>query len=320
MKPIKISQDYAKNAAQKLYEQLMAMNYIRSDKFTYSAEFPAVKQKNAITVNFTYEAYHQMFALINHFSSEVAWCGTVNRIDETHFQITKILLYPQTVTGATVNTDWGEYSMWYAKLPDEDFNNLHFQGHSHVNMGVTPSGTDMEDQWRFIDTMPMDSYEIFMIWNKRREYNVRVIDLKANVIYEGEDVNVTVGDFDSSRFLENADQIVKNKIATTPVYGATGNWTGNTGYSANAIGSNGGYSAGGAGASKVYGSTVTYPKTPLVGTKKEESKKTVTGSAAPKVPAKSNLAKYYEEHPEELEAVGNSSCWPYYNDIDAFQG
>ena len=39
MKPIKISQEYAKNAAQKLYEQLMAMNYIRSDKFTYSAEF-----------------------------------------------------------------------------------------------------------------------------------------------------------------------------------------------------------------------------------------------------------------------------------------
>ena len=309
MKALKITKDFAQKAAQDFYEKLMSLDYIRGDKFSYSTAFPTQKKTGAVTVNFTYEAYCQMFALIDHFSSEVAWAGTVNRIDDTHFQVTKILLYPQKVTGVTVSTDDGEYAMWYAKLPDEDFYNLHFQGHSHVDMGVFPSTTDMEDQWRLIGNLPDNSYQIFMIWNKKRDYNVRVIDLKNNVIYEGEDVNVTVGDFDQSRFLEAADGIVK-KTVTASAYGTTGNWTGGSYYGGRTTYNNTG----------TYGNNTVSDKPSINATnytatsKENPGKKTVTGSAAPKVaPKKTGLARYYEEHPYELEEYGNSSCYPYYN-------
>lgn len=315
MKSIKMTKEFAEQAAKDFYDKLMDLDYIRSDKFTFSAEFPTEKKPGCITVNFTYEAYHQMFALINHFNCEVAWAGTVNRIDETHFQITKILLYPQVVTSVTVNTDTSEYSMWYAKLPDEDFNSLHFQGHSHVNMGVTPSSTDMEDQWRLIGNLPKDGYQIFMIWNKRREYNVRVIDLAKNVIYEGEDVNVTVGDFDTARFLESADEIVKKSTPAASAYGGAGNWAGSTNYGGTSNYPYSGAYGNSPAAGKAYGSTADYKAVKNEIAKEEEKRKTVTGSAAPKVKSeKTGLAKYYAEYPDELESIGNSSCYPYYAD------
>ena len=214
MKPINITEQVAADMAREFIQELCKTGRVKTDSFSYKKNFASVK-KDAVEVNFTYEAYSQMFALIDHFDCEVAWRGIVNRIDKTHFQITKILLYPQTVTGTTVDTDQEEFSKWFQALPVETIRNLRFQGHSHVDFGVTPSSRDMEDQWRFIDGLKPTSYQIFMIWNKKRQYNVRVIDLADNVIYEGADVKVTVGDFDSTRFLEDADKTVRKRLYTS---------------------------------------------------------------------------------------------------------
>ena len=181
MKPINITEQVVADMAREFVQELYKTGRVKTDSFSYKKNFASVK-KDAVEVNFTYEAYSQMFALIDHFDCEVAWRGIVNRIDKTHFQITKILLYPQTVTGTTVDTDQEEFSKWFQALPVETIRNLRFQGHSHVDFGVTPSSRDMEDQWRFIDGLKPTSYQIFMIWNKKRQYNVRVIDLADNVI------------------------------------------------------------------------------------------------------------------------------------------
>lgn len=308
MRPIKMNEGIAQSMAVEMMQKVMALNGkdFRSDSFTYTKTFnQPVKDK--IEVNFTAEAYEQMFALINHFDSEVAWEGCVERLDKTHFRIYKIVLYPQEVTGSTVNTDQNEYEMWRQTLPDEIFNHLFFQGHSHVNMATNPSGTDISDQWRTIASLQPTNFQIFMIWNKRHEFYVRVVDMAANVIYEKEDCIVTVGTTDTAAFLAEADKLVKKK--EYPSY---------VNYSAGAGNYNGAsVNKGATAASTVYGAgqnIKTSQKT--AATLKGVPFKTVTGAAAPKVKGKSNLASYYAANPGELVESGNSSCTPFYEQFD----
>lgn len=164
-----------------------------------------------IEVNFINDAYSKMMALVDHFDTEVGWCGTVERVSSNKFRITDIVVYPQEVTGGTVNTDQGEYAMWYCSLSDEVFENLHFQGHSHVNMPPTPSGTDEADQRSTIESAGTAPFKIFMIVNKRRNYNIRLYDLENDVMYTTADILVTVGDFDKKKFLDSVKHFVKQK-------------------------------------------------------------------------------------------------------------
>lgn len=297
MQPIKMTDEIIRDVMQEFYSQASVLGNLQTDKFSFNKSF-SKPAKDDVEVNFTLEAYHEMCALIDHFSTEVAWHGLVKRLDKTHFQVTKILIYPQKVTGATVNTDQEEYTKWLYALKDEEFNAVRFQGHSHVNMATNPSGVDMQNQWDMINQLNSTDYYIFMIWNKRREYNVRVIDMADNVIYSGSDVKVTIGALDMKGFLEEAEALVK-KSAPVYNYGTT------------------------------YGSnTRTYPGGSFVGTtstattksaEKTETEasnpslKTVTGAAAPKVNKgnESNLMGYYKKNPNELSANWNSSCLPY---------
>ena len=291
MVPVRITAEMAQQMANDIMKKAADPKKFVCGKFTYTADFNK-SMPGAVEVNFTAEAYDQMFALINYFSSEIAWEGCVERLDETHFRITKIVLYPQKVTGVTVSTTDEDYSNWRMTLPDEIFNSLFFQGHSHVNMGVTPSTTDIADQWRTIDYLQPTDYQIFMIWNKRREFYVKVVDLAANRIYEGSDVKVTIGATDTDSFLEEAKRLVEKQVPVTNY-------------------SNGGY--------QYYSGGVLVGGDTANTTEKEEAKtatgtagfKTVTGAAAPKV---SNLMNQYRENPEVIESNYNHSCKPYLYD------
>ena len=303
-----MNQELIQSILQDVYAQVANLGNLESERLSFSKQLtkPA---KDAVEVNFTLEAYHEMCALIDHFSTEVAWHGLVNRIDKTHFQITKILIYPQKVTGATVNTDQEKYTNWLYELDDESFNTLRFQGHSHVNMGTTPSGVDMQNQWDLIGNLSDTDYYIFMIWNKRREYNVRVVDMAENVIYSGTDVKVTIGELDTKGFLEEADSFVEKSVATT--------------YSSYSSGYGSNYN--GAASTKTYaggafvgtaGTTAATEK-PTAKAETKPALKTVTGGAAPKIDApkskgsESNLMGYYQSDPDMLAANWNSSCYPY---------
>lgn len=297
MQPIKMTDEIIRDVMQEFYSQASVLGNLQTDKFSFNKSF-SKPAKDAVEVNFTLEAYHEMCALIDHFSTEVAWHGLVKRLDKTHFQVTKILIYPQKVTGATVNTDQEEYTKWLYALKDEEFNAVRFQGHSHVNMATNPSGVDMQNQWDMINQLNSTDYYIFMIWNKRREYNVRVIDMADNVIYSGSDVKVTIGALDMKGFLEEAEALVKKP---TPVYNY------GTTYGSNARTYPGGSFVGttSAATTKSAEKTETEASNPALNT--------VTGAAAPKVNKEneSNLMGYYKKNPNELLANWNSSCLPY---------
>ena len=171
------------------------------------------------TLHFLETAYMKMNALVDGFSSEVAWHGVAYRgEDETkdEYYITDILCYPQEVSGAKVDTDQQEYQSWMFELDDESFNNLKAQGHSHVHMGVTPSTTDEENQKEILTSLNDEDFYIFMIWNKKREKNIKIYDMKKNVLFEPSDVTVVIDDegIGLDKFLSDAKGMVKEKKFT----------------------------------------------------------------------------------------------------------
>lgn len=231
MKPIKMSPELYAGQLAELCKQFEAhakeVSLGSKQEFRYTWTMP--NAEGHVAVNFTPQAYNKMMALVNHFSSEIAWNGLVNRISDTEFEIYDIVVYPQTVTGATVSTDQARFEEWLDTLSDEDFAHRRMQGHSHVNMGVTPSGTDISDQERLVSNLRKDDYYIILIWNKREEYSIWVYDMAQNVVYDNADITVTVGGVDLSTFLDSAEKMLDRKTISYGVSGAgTYNWQTNT--------------------------------------------------------------------------------------------
>jgi len=106
------------------------------------------------------------------------------------FLIEDIFVYPQEVTGSTVNTDQTAYIEWLYGLDDETFSKLRMQGHSHVKMGVSPSGVDDAHRKQILEQLEQDMFYIFMIWNKSLMVHTLIYDMANNTLYEDKDVEV----------------------------------------------------------------------------------------------------------------------------------
>lgn len=184
-------------------------------------------------LSFTGLAFAKMKLLVSMFDSEVAWHGTVRRVgDKSDFLVTDIMLYPQEVTGVTVNTDQEAYEKWLYSLSDEEFNSNRFQGHSHVNMGTTPSPTDIEHQNKILDTLRDDDFYIFVIWNKKGDHFIKIFDLLNNIVFDTEDVVLKLEDDESGihKLYDDAKTLVTEHKYTYGAYGYGGYGSYGTGY------------------------------------------------------------------------------------------
>lgn len=212
-KIIRMTPEMIEEATARFQESLRKMN-CTDGKVQYSDTFKPTGEK--ATVWFTPSAYAKMIVLVKGYSSEVAWHGIAHRTgaeDACEYTISDILVYPQIVDGTNANTDQKEYEMWLMQQEDEVFNNIRMQGHSHVNMGVTPSAVDLAHQRKIVDQLEDDMFYIFMIWNKSFEYNARIYDLKKNVLFEPADVSVRmVGEEQGlAEFYDDSKKIVKHR-------------------------------------------------------------------------------------------------------------
>lgn len=220
-KPIFLTEEYVSAMVEEFRRNVAEAKMIDGKiTFTKSFDYTGADDTKAHVV-FRPAAYIKMLSLLKHFDSEVAWHGTVEREGEDKFIITDIVVYPQEVTGATVNTDQEEYQKWTMTLDDDYFNAMRMQGHSHVNMGTTPSSVDTNHQQQILAQLKGNDYYIFMIFNKRLEHTIKIYDYANNVMYEDKDVVVSVADegFDNASFLAEAGKAVKRKTYTAnPAY------------------------------------------------------------------------------------------------------
>jgi len=99
-------------------------------------------------------------------------------------------------------------------------NSLYMQGHSHVNMVTSPSGTDLEHQRNILRDINSSQFYIFLIWNKRDEKSIWIYDFAKNILFETPDVTVKLLDdgMGLQSFLRDARGMVQSKTyAPAPV-------------------------------------------------------------------------------------------------------
>lgn len=205
------------------FEEALKGVKLSDGKINFTKTFSNIQRK--ANLYFTELAYLKMLTLVREFDKEVAWHGIAHRCEdeEDAYIISDILVYPQEVTGATVNTDQEKYQMWLMNHDDDVFNNIRMQGHSHVNMGTSPSTVDNSLYDRILEQLDDDMFYIFLIWNKRNEKTIKIYDLAKNVLFETADVTVKVreDDIGMERFLKCAKEMVQDKkyTPTTPSHG-----------------------------------------------------------------------------------------------------
>ena len=202
------------------FEKFLAEIKITSGKATFSPTLPGADRKAKLY--FSEVAWLKMQTLIKEFDKEVAWHGVAFRSEEDNddYYITDIVVYPQEVTGATVNTDQEKYQSWLMELDDDTFNNMRMQGHSHVNMSTSPSQVDITHQEALLSQVSDDMFYIFVIWNKKGEKTIKIYDFLKNILFETSDITVEImnGDLGLSEFIANAKERVKDKVYTPPAY------------------------------------------------------------------------------------------------------
>lgn len=192
---------------------------------SFKVETPEPKNKDKIKVGITAEAYTKMKMLVANTKEECAWRGYVSHPTKNLYLIKDIYVYPQKYRGLHVESDDTKYPMWCAKLAHEQpdvYNHLRFQGHSHVNASVTPSGTDMDYYKEIINEIGDNDFYIFMILNKSGDMWINVFDKKKNIRYEKTDIytyiynaSVDLCEWTEKQIKENLTEMKYSNIITS---------------------------------------------------------------------------------------------------------
>jgi len=226
MKPIKLN-DAAKTEALERFRKMIEEYQGDSDLTIKITPESLLTNNNDIvkpTVFVTIEAYLRMTLLINQSSDELAWHGVVHKLDNNYL-IENILVYPQEVTGTTVDADEVKYAQWLMELPDNVINNLRFQGHSHVNMSTSPSGRDTSNWQKFLNLLQPGEFYIFCIANKKGEYHWVIYDTEKNVMFENKDITMKVVDADNNCITDWVSANIEQYITRKSYVGFSNNST-----------------------------------------------------------------------------------------------
>lgn len=217
MKPIILSAE-AKTTLMKEMIRTFATaldNYefnINENKFSYEKNF-SVKAKDKIIIRFTPQAYLRCLEMVKSYSSEIGWYGLIRKIGNLTYQVYDIIVCNQKVSGGRVITDDEDMIEFYETLTDDQAEFLHFQAHSHVNMGTSPSSVDLENQASTVKNMGGKGFYLFQIWNKNLDINSFLYDLDNNVFYDRNDIEVIVDD-DEFGSITGFINSLKDKVAS----------------------------------------------------------------------------------------------------------
>lgn len=225
-KPIKLTDELLERIQDEFVKNVKSMKMF-DGKISYTKNFKWDDSENdKAFVTFSPVAFAKMVMLLQQFDNEVAWHGVAYRDEKQGnlFYITDILVYPQLVSGSTVNTDQDKYQEWLYSFDDEVFNNLKMQGHSHVSFSTKPSGVDETHQEKILSQLDDDMFYIFMIWNKKFEHTIKIYDMLNNTLYEDSDITVYIGNegVDLDAFIKDAKELVKPKYQCYSGQGAYG--------------------------------------------------------------------------------------------------
>ena len=201
----------------KLIEKYNTTTFINTDVVDIKVDIKElleahIAEKHLIEPNIfiTPGAYVKMRKLVDATPTEIGWYGIVNKYPGLNevYVIEDIIVYPQKVTGATCVQDDDKMFEFEMSLTTEQVNHKRFHGHSHVNMGVTPSGVD--EQFYQDILSQVNDYFIITVTNQRNEYTVRFYDVANNILYSDLPIRVLE---DSGNALDIWYEEVKTKLS-----------------------------------------------------------------------------------------------------------
>lgn len=131
------------------------------------------------TVWYSPIAWEKIQRAVTKCPQEVGWMGVVEELENGDFHIDDIYIPKQTVHGA--ETDILPEDLAELACSLEDPSRLCYWGHSHVNMGVGPSGQDEEQTSEYLEHT---DFFIRGIYNKKGDSKVDVFDMRKEIVYQ----------------------------------------------------------------------------------------------------------------------------------------
>lgn len=154
------------------------------------------KDSRVGTLIITPNAWAKMMLLVAKYTTEIAWRGLIEKQEDGLYVVKDIVIYPQTVSGTTIITDYEKFDEWLESFTAEERKKMRFHGHSHVNMGVTPSQTDRDMRDGVISQIANKTGEnifyAFVIVNKSYAVSAEIFDISSNALFSTEDKSLEV--------------------------------------------------------------------------------------------------------------------------------
>lgn len=197
------------------------MDFNFSSTATAAATTPLIAPpaaKKAPKVFYAVGVLEQIKYIVDNSPKEVGWWGTVEKMDNGDYLITEIFVPKQTVSGSETDITPEAMAELAMQLINEgkDTGTLYYWGHSHVNMGVGPSGQDEAQVKAFLLDCPLFIREIR---NKSNLSKVDVYDVEAGVVYQCVDTKYYTL---NSETAEKIDGWLKNNVKDQPPIHNTG--------------------------------------------------------------------------------------------------
>lgn len=167
-----------------LREEINGLDGFRCLSGAFSVGANLTVKSEIANLIFTPQAWLKLWGLVDKFETEIGWYGVVEKREHGEYFVSDILCPPQQkVSGAKVDLDYDKQLEWEMSVPTEKFNNVKLHGHSHVNMGVTPSSTDETFYSSVLSQVRDESFYIFIVANKKREMTIKIVDFEDNILY-----------------------------------------------------------------------------------------------------------------------------------------
>ena len=190
MKHISMTEELLNEQMKKVESALKSTNFTAATSVAIDWN-EELKPEEKPTIIFTDKTIKMVRALVDECEKEIAWNGTVTWDQESNtYTVDNIIMFPQIVTGTSVDVDETKYAMWLSTLSDDTFNRLRFHGHSHVRMPVNPSGVDTSYQKDML--AQISDFYIYMIFNKNGAMYACIYNIIENRFYDVSDINLDI--------------------------------------------------------------------------------------------------------------------------------
>ena len=171
-------------------------------------------------VIFSQQAHLEMTHIVDKCTQELGWWFLVDVLPGNGFFLHTLIVPKQTVSATSVEIDPEDLATITLQLMDEgkDPSTMYAWFHSHVNMGVTPSGTDEDQVEEYLDDCP-----IFIrgIVNKRGDTKLDVFLRDEGVAYCSLPLFIE-GEYLSEEEKKPLDELLKTNVSTYTATAYTG--------------------------------------------------------------------------------------------------